>query len=189
MKRSLKVLTACVILGFWVPKAEASFLFTPGVRYESVKIEDNAGIATDTDSHALTIDGRAGIVLDVAGIYVGGLYRYEDSVSGGSNKIKGSAYGPSAGIVTRQFALIGTYLLNGERTYSAGAAESKLSQGKGVQFDVMYVAGVTETFGIGPQLTYRDVKFEKSTPFGAVENDNTVTETTIEPGIVLWWRF
>ena len=182
------VLGVLVAAALVAPKAEASILIFPAARYESLKSSDTTGLVGNGDSRVLSADGRLGLVFDTAGIYLGGLYRYEDSMSG-ANKAKGTGYGASAGIVARQFAIIGTYILDAERTYSSGTVESKVSQGKGMQIDVMYVAGVTATFGIGPQLTYRDIKFARSTPSGGVENENTYQEKTIEPGIVFWWRF
>lgn len=175
---------------FATTAAQASILITPGLRYSSVKSDDQTGfLGGDSDTSQLSGDGRVGLVLDDAGIYLGGLYRYEGYTGDSDTKMTGTAYGASAGVVGRQFALIGTYILDGERTYKNGNAEAKLAKATGYQVDVMWVAGVTATFGIGPQLTYRNVKYAKSTPASAAETDNTYTETSIDPGIVLWWRF
>lgn len=182
-------LVACLFVAVIsaAPDAEASIVITPGIRYQSIKSKDANGVVSESDSQVMAGDGRVGIAFDTAGIYIGGLYRYESTVSG-DDKMKGTAYGASAGIISRQFALIGTYIMNAERKYTT-SSELDLREGTGFQVDAMYVAGITATFGIGPQLTYRDVKFKKAQVGSAAEVDTKYQETSIDPGIVLWWRF
>lgn len=187
-----RIQLSLVLLGFFgfqalAQQAEASIVIIPGLRYQSTKASDANGVMPSSDTQVMAGDGRVGIAFDTAGIYIGGLYRYESTVSG-DDKMTGTGHGVSAGIISRQFALIGTYMLAGERTYDTNT-ERKLTGGSGYQIDVMYVAGVTDTFGIGPQLTYRDLKFSKSQTGGAAEVTTKYNEKTIDPGVVLWWRF
>lgn len=185
--RSLLVICGLLVAALASSNANASIVITPGLRYQSTKSKDANGVMPETDTQVLAGDGRLGIAFDTAGIYLGGLYRYEQTISG-DDKMTGTGYGASAGIISRQFAVIGTYILNAERTYKT-TSERDLTGGTGYQVDVMYVAGITAEFGIGPQLTYRNVKFTKSQIAPAAEVETKYTETSIDPGIVLWWRF
>jgi hypothetical protein len=170
--------------------ANASILFGPSVTYQSVKSTDNTGLASgNQNSSALGADAKLGLLIEGTVFYVGGLYSYLSTTDTPDFKVTGAEYGPSAGIFNGAFALLGTYIMKADRTYSVSGSDAKISGGTGIRVDMSYVAGLTGSIGVGPQITYRSVKYTKSTPAGGLENDNTYEETSIYPSIIFWFRF
>ncbi len=172
--------------------ADASILFGPSFSYQSVKSTDNTGIAGGTqNSSALGADGKLGLLIEGTIFYIGGLYSYETTAASASSdaKVTGMAYGPTVGVFNGAFALLGTYIMAADRKYSVSGLDAKISGGTGFRVDMSYVAGLTGSIGVGPQLTYRSIKYTKSTPAGGVENSNTYEESSIYPSIIFWFRF
>lgn len=184
---NLVAASAFVLVGSF---GQASILFGPAARYSTVKTTDQTSFAGGTgESSVLAADAHLGILIEGTPIYIGGIYSYEATTSGSTDKMNGTNYGASVGYYQGAFSLIGTYLLGAERTYKSGNAEAKLSSGTGYRVDLAYVAGLTPSIGLGPQLTYSSMKFSKSTPSGGVESSNTYEVVRLDPSIVLWFRF
>jgi hypothetical protein len=58
-----------------------------------------------------------------------------------------------------------------------------------VQLDIGWVPEISPGFGVGPQLTYRSIRFDK-TQTGAAGEASTADElTTLDPVIVVWFKF
>jgi hypothetical protein len=170
--------------------AQASILFGPSVTYTTVKTTDQTGFAGgDSNTSALGADAKLGVLIEGTVLYIGGLYSYESTTGNSNTKMTGANYGPTIGLFDGAFALLGTYIMGGSRTYSAGSVDSKISNGTGFRVDMSYVAGLTGSIGVGPQLTYRDIKYTKSTPASGIETSNTFEESTLYPSIVFWFRF
>lgn len=170
--------------------ANAELVFAPAFRYESIKSTDNSGIVGSQDSRTLILDAKLGSAASSDGLYWGGIYRYEDTAFGGGGaKISGSGIGPSIGYVSGAGSIIASYFILAERKLTSGGAENKLSQGAGLQIDVAWTPEISSNFGLGPQLTYRSIKYSKSQIGAGTETSNSYEETTIDPAIALWWKF
>lgn len=177
------------LLALVAPPAQASILFGPAVRYQTLKSTDQTTFAGGThDKSILAADGHLGILVEGTPLYIGGLYSFENSTTD-ADKLSGSSYGPTIGYFSGAFAVLGTYLMSAERTYTISNVQSKLSNGQGFRADVSYVAGLTGSMGVGPQITYRSVKFAKSQAGAAAIGDSTYEETSIDPALVFWFRF
>lgn len=184
------VLTA-LIAAVTAASAQASILLGPAVTYQSVKSTDNTGFAGgNQNSNALGLDGHLGILIEGTIIYIGGVYDYLSNTPTSDTKITGTEYGPTLGIFDGAFSILGTYLMSGQRTYTAAdGTTATLAQGTGWRADITYVAGFGPSLGVGPQLTYRTMKYAKSTPSSGTETSNTYEESSIYPSLVFWFRF
>ncbi len=185
------ILTAVALAFTIATPAQASILFGPAVRYETLKTTDNGtGFAGGTnDSNQLVGDMHVGLLIEGTPVYIGGLYSYEAYKMTSSNSFKGSSYGASVGYYSGALSLIGTYIIGGDRTYTNVNQDSKLSGGSGYRIDFAYVAGLTPAIGFGPQLTYQSIKYSKSQLFGSAETSNSFEVTSFTPGVVMWFRF
>lgn len=180
---------AVVAIMLFATSSFASILFGPAVRYQTSKTTDQTGFAGGThDTQSLTGDAHLGLLIEGTPLFVGGLYSLENTTTD-SNKMTGSNYGPTVGYFSGAFAVLGTYIMSGERTYTVSNVESKLTNGLGFRVDVSYVAGLFSNIGVGPQITYRSVKYSKSQAGTAAQSDNTFEETSIDPALVFWFRF
>ena len=177
-----------LVFALFTTQAHASILFGPSIGYWSTKTTDQTGFLSTTNSSTLSADGKLGLLIEGTIFYIGGMYSYQ-SDSTDAVKMTGGYYGPSLGIFNGAFALIGTYILNGDRTYKQSGADYKLSNATGFRVDMSYVAGLTGSIGIGPQLTYRDIKYAKSTAPNAAETSNSYQESGVYPSIVFWFRW
>lgn len=186
--QSLMLLAAACTTALTTATAEASILFGPSVSYTTSKVTDQTGfLGGDSNTSSLLGEAKLGLLIEGTVLYIGGLYSYQSV--GGDSKISGNYYGPSLGLFDGAFALIGTYVLGGGRTYPLGAGEAKLGEASGYRVDMSYVAGISSALGVGPQLTYRDIKYAKSTPAGGSETSNSYQESGFYPSIVVWFRF
>ena len=134
--------------------AQANYLFTPSVTYFSQQLDD--GTSPESDVKVTVLDFRLGYVFDF-GLYVGGLYSIHDYdlLSDSSD----SYFGPTVGYYWKGLLVAFSYYLYGERDLSNGAG--KYSSVNGYQLDFSYTVFLTESFGIGPQLTYHSIKFSE----------------------------
>jgi hypothetical protein len=172
------------------PAAQASILFGPSVTYTSTKTTDQTGfLGGDSSSNALGADAKLGLLIEGSIFYIGGLYSYESAEGDGGAKMTGSSYGPTVGLFDGAFALLGTYVMGGSRTYTTTSGDAKVDDGTGFRIDMSYVAGLTGSLGVGPQLTYRTIKYSKSTPVGGTETSNSYQESEISPSLIFWFRF
>jgi hypothetical protein len=177
-----------VSITFAASVSQASILFGPSFSYTTSKVNDQTGFAGgNSNSNQLLGEGKLGILIEGTVLYIGGLYSYQ--TTSGDTKVTGNYYGPSIGLFDGAFALIGTYVLGGGRSYTLTGGEAKLNEASGYRVDMSYVAGIGSAIGVGPQLTYRDIKFAKSTPVGGTEASNPYQESGFYPSIVFWFRF
>lgn len=186
--RYFSTLGLFVFIALNVAVARASIVFHPGVTYTTSKVSDQTGAVGDSDAHALTLDARLGTVFETNGLFLGGMYKLEDGGSTGTD-LKGFMTGPSVGYAQNNLVFIFTYFLAGERKTTAGGIENKYSQGRGYQFDFSYLALFSQNFSLGPQLTYRTTKFEKSQIGAAAETSNSLENSTFSPGLAFWFAF
>lgn len=134
--------------------AQATYIFTPSATY--LQQTQNDQNALESKAKLTVLDFRLGYVLE-SGIYLGGLYSIHDQqlFQGGSD----SYMGPSLGYYNSGFLIAGTYYLYGERDLTSGSG--KFAKVNGYQMDLSYSIPVTDTFLLGPQLTYQDVSFDE----------------------------
>ena len=188
-KRAGLHLAILCIGAFLSGSAEASILFGPAVRYQTLKTTDQTTFAGGShDKKVLAADGHLGVLIEGTPLYIGGLYTYESSNTD-NDKMTGSNYGPTIGYFSGAFSVLGTYIMAGDRTYTVSNVESKLSNGLGYRVDIAYVAGLFSNVGVGPQITYRSIKYSKSQAGAAAQADNSFEETSIDPALVFWFRF
>lgn len=168
-------------------QAFADYIFGPALSYETLK-EEVDGSTTD-DTKMLTLDLRLGYVFNQNGLYVGAMYKLEkDDFQGGD--LNGYALGPSIGYVNSNgFSALVTYHIMAERKYTSSGTEAKYSSGQGYQLDIAYAPEITSGFGIGPQMTYRYVKFEKQKIGPAPETSTSREITSLDPTLVFWFTF
>ncbi len=143
-----------IILLFFGNFAQATYVFTPSVT--TLQQTQNDQNAVESKSKLTVLDFRLGYVLE-SGVYLGGLYSIQDQqlFQGGSD----SYLGPSVGYYNGGFLVAATYYLYGERDLTSGGG--KFAKVKGYQIDISYALPVTESFLMGPQLTYHDVSFDE----------------------------
>jgi hypothetical protein len=173
----------------WPARSMASINFSPAFSYETYKTSTNtSGPMGTSDSKMLSIDARLGYVFDENGLYLGAMYRHEND-SYISGEMSGSAYGPSAGYVKSGFSFIVTYQFSADRKYTFNGVESKLTQGHGVQVDLGYAPEISPGFGLGPQLTYRSIRYDKLQVGSGAEVSTADELTTLDPVFVVWFKF
>ena len=154
---------ATLLLLFSVNISQAAYIFTPSITY--LQQTQNDQNAQESRAKLTILDFRMGYVLE-SGIYLGGLYSIHDQqlFQGGSD----SYLGPSVGYYNSGFLIAGTYYLYGERDLTTGSG--KLAQVNGYQIDISYGIPVTDTFLLGPQLTYQNVSFDELQVNGVSQN-------------------
>lgn len=189
--RSTKGLLSFLLVGLAVfgvaHTAHAQVVFDPAITYTTSKVTDNA-LGVSADDKTLTADLKLSYLFTAQGVFVGGMYKHEDaSLTGGD--VEGFAVGPTVGWTTGPWLFAGTYHFVGERRITAGGVETKYTEPKGFQIDVAYTHMVTPDFGFGPQLTYRDVKFDKSRIGAAAETSLTREEKSLEPYLAFHFQF
>jgi hypothetical protein len=145
-----------------LPPAHATYLFAPSISYMEQSYDD--GIQS-LDSKLTMIDLRFGYVLDM-GLYFGGLYSLQDQdlLTDSSDSFFGTSVGYSCECGC--FAAL-TYYLYGEKDFTDGSR--KLADVEGFQLDVAYTLPVTDSFRLGPQLTYHHYRFNESQVAGIAQ--------------------
>lgn len=103
-----------------------------------------------------------------SGLYLGGIYGIvgEDD---GTNDVSSNYLGVSVGYRSSGWQLTAHYFLSAEDELSS---TSQLTGGRGIGVDFAYLWSINATFAIGPQLTYRSLKYTKYETGG--------TETTVD---------
>lgn len=180
---TFKVLFAAVIglsATLFTQAAQAEIFFGPNFHYREEKVETGGSTAK---LNVTVIDARLGYVLP-AGLYVGGLYNTETTKSG-SFEEKGSHYGPSVGYVTKNFNVIASYYMGGERSYTGGVKRIEVS---GPQVDLGYMFDLGSGTLLGPQLSWRSIEYAKVKANG-LEAADKYKLTEIRPMIALAFMF
>lgn len=186
MKKALLSLAAFTAVGLGSSVASADIVFAPSVYLQTEKVQVNGG--TSSDNRYLVVDFRLGYVFPENGLYIGGLYKMEnDAYSNGD--LKGYAAGPSIGYVNGAFSFIATYHVMAEKKYTFSGVETKYASGSGWQLDLSYAPQVSPNFGLGPILSYRDIKYSKTQVGGAAETSNTYEISGLTPGIMFYFNF
>lgn len=149
----LKNISLIALVSFGViTQVQAAIHFTPSVTY--LEQSEEVGSNPKRDVKMTIIDLRLGYVMDM-GLYIGGMYSLHDYdlLTDSSD----SYFGPTLGYYNAGFFIAATYYLYGERDLSNG--QGKYSDVSGYQVDVSYSVPVTDTFLIGPQLTFHNIEF------------------------------
>lgn len=175
-----RVLWLAVLMVLFVGvKAQAAgageWLFSPAIYYYSSKTKGGS------ESTSQKIHARVGYKFGDL-LYGGGIYQTEKNTSGGSTTNEWTGYGPSIGLVGKNFFGILHYLFNVETGAPGG---TKLIEGTGPQIDIGYQLELNSTFGLAPQLTYRSITWKKTS--GGGTTDSGLTE--IYPMIALVVHF
>ncbi|MGE3973579.1 MAG: hypothetical protein AB7F59_03535 [Bdellovibrionales bacterium] len=132
------------------------------------------------------------------GIFIGGIY--DQSVekwtdSGGSTEgdyvWTRTSWGPTVGVAYKAIYGFVTYYYFGElRDKRPNATEIIYKNGSGVQLSFGAQFEISERFFLGPQLSYRTFKFEKSLQDGVETTlSKTYIKTTIDPLLSLFFYF
>lgn len=188
---------ACfLVLGFvfgllFGSTAHAEFGFSPTVHYSQNKITDEVSGASTTSSDSVyqTLDFRIGYIAPATGLWLGGMYTMERATVSTNSEFSGSGYGPSVGFLRNGFNFIGTYVLSAERTYTNSGVTTKYRDGKGYQLDFGYYFLITQGFGLGPQFTYKTIKYSKTQVGAAAETSDTRDVTSLEPYLAFFFLF
>ncbi len=185
MKITALILTLC--LG---ATAQAEIVFSPTGTYSSNKVADTVGgtANTITETSAQTIDFRLGLVFST-GAWVGGLYKMENASLGSSANYTGTAYGPSLGFLLNGLNLIGTYFLGANRSYNNSGTVTQYTPGTGYQIDLGYYFAVTKGFGLGPQLSYKNIKYTQTQIGAAPATPDTREVTSVDPYVAIFFIF
>ncbi|MBK7842152.1 MAG: hypothetical protein IPJ71_00435 [Bdellovibrionales bacterium] len=119
-----------------------------------------------------------------SGLYFGGIYGVvgEDD---GTNDVSDNYLGVSIGYRSSGWQLTAHYFLSAEDEQSA---TSQLTGGSGIGIDLAYLWSINTTFAIGPQLTYRNLKYTKYETGGS-ETTVDVTNSYSLPYIVFALNF
>lgn len=104
-------------------------------------------------------------------------------------KTNKTEYGPTLGLVSGGFRLLGTYLLAGEKKYAyksvddANAVQNDQnytdSKGAGVQVTLGYSWILSSWFELGPSLVYRDMSYANQTFVNAVTPSDNYTDAAL----------
>jgi hypothetical protein len=168
--------------------ALAQVVFDPAVRHTKIKVTDASGVQGSIDTRQTVFDLKLGYLLAPHGVLVGGMYKIENANFRGGDS-RGYAIGPVVGWTDGRFLVAGTVFLTGERKLTTGGVETKYSSLAGYQLDLAYTCAITTSFGLGPQLTYRSVKFGKTAVGSAAESGQSLEETEMIPAIALHFAF
>jgi hypothetical protein len=125
------------------------WIFSPDFYYYSIKT------STGADQAESKVHLRLGYKFG-PWLYGGGIYEMEKTTSNGNNTNELKGYGPSIGLVSDNFYGILHYLFNVEL-----GVNNKYTEGTGPQVDVGYQFPLNGTFGLSPQITWRDITYKK----------------------------
>lgn len=161
--------------------ATAQIVFAPSFSYISEKQDDNGAIS---ENKLTFYDFRLGYI-HASGLYLGAMYSMT-GIADTNNSNSGYAAGPTLGFshYSGFYGLFTYYLIAEQNTSSV----QKYTGGMGPQIDIGWAFPVTPMFHLGPQLSYRSVKYDKSVT-GGVSTSTDFTRSNIVPAIVLWFNF
>jgi hypothetical protein len=186
----LTIWITAVAIGLTGTCAQAMDLYlSPAVTYRQDKTADqslNAATPTIvTDMATFTVDGRAG--LSFGGFYLGGLYKYQNFKDNVSSVItNGFAAGPSLGYMAPGFNLLGTYITTGEFTSATAGVIKKYQKGSGFQIDLGFFFPLWRSFGFGPQLSYCEINYAKSSDVSGNDLNTTRKVTQVSPYLAFY---
>jgi hypothetical protein len=169
-------------------QAKAQVIFDPAVTYTRSKFTDDTGTTGNSDTKTMLLDLKGAYLFTAQGIYVGALYKYADSTFTGGD-LKGYELGPTVGWTSNGWSVSGTYFFLGERKTTIGGTETKFTEPKGLQVDLAYTHMFTPSFGFGPQLTYRNVTYDKSQVGGAGSTSAKLAEESLTPYFAFHFQF
>jgi hypothetical protein len=163
-------------------------IFAPAVSYtkESVRNATNPVAVSTVEGKTLSADLKLAY-LHYSGLYLGGLYSLmnEDGLDGAVENRQRS-FGPTLGYSHYSgFYALFTYFLMSEYKDVTG---DKFKDGMGAQVDLGWVFPLTSMFSIGPQLSYRAIKYDKASISGADQTVD-VTISDFRPYVSLWFQF
>ena len=133
---------------------------------------------TNSDNSSAIYDIKLGYLSD-SGLYFGGIYTSRSDSALNASGTNGSAMGASIGYFgSMGFFIQGHYLLSAEY--------GPYKEGKGIQVDVGYKAGVGSGWLLGGELTYRSIGYKKH---DTISNLDTYTLTEVVPMISIGYLF
>jgi hypothetical protein len=165
---------------------KAGFQINPSVMYSFADTTEGttAGIATTR--------ADVGLGYKFSGpFYVGGTYSYYSAAGTGSTTGKDTAtgYGPTVGLQSKGFRLHVTYFVGGSREDDLGNSLTKYTSGSGYAAAISYLFNVSSSFALGPELTYRSIKYTKKQVGAGAETSVDHTDTDLSPYIALSFKF
>jgi hypothetical protein len=167
---------------------QAQVAFDPAITYRQTKITDQSGAVGDSDASQSAIDLKLSYFFREQSLFVGGIYKLENSdFTGGTSR--GYLVGPVIGWRNNGWMVDASYQFIGERVEKIGGTETKFTEPGALQIDAAYTYMVTPRFGLGPQLTYRDVKYDKSNVGSAGKTSAYLKDRTFEPYIAMHFDF
>ena len=184
--RNSAFLTTLMIVMFAAPRARAEFVLFPGLGYTTQTVKSNGTKTVDTK--LISADGRLGYMSMGSGFYIGGMYKYE-SGTGDSTSVKAVSTGASLGFVMSGFSLIGTYFLQGTRDVTTAGVDKQYKKGTGFQVDAAFMAAFSEGFFVGPQISYRSIKYAESSTLGVTNTSENYQLDTIQPTLAFLIKF
>lgn len=164
--------------------ANAQFVISPNISYTSTKFEGTQNAVTASESTSTLIDARVGYIMPM-GLYLGGMY---SSISG-NNGVSGYQAGPSVGYHSMSgFYGILTYHLMGQYDTETTGGDTIFKNASGPQVDIGWIVPVTSMFYVGPQVSWKSIKYTKASVAG-VEGDSDQKITSLQPYISFWFMF
>ena len=177
MKKALLSLIAIFAITGTYATANAGVLINASVHYDSI----TSGTSNSTaDVVETTLDGTVGYVLPM-GLYLGATYEsfgYDDGFSY-------AGYGPTVGFANMGFYFDLSYLLSVTGTNDT----TDYSEGTGILARAGYTHMFTDSFGLGPSISYRDLTFATVETNGIEVPNTEAVWTKIMPMITLAFMF
>lgn len=176
--RILLLLSVLVPVQGWAITGYEGINFALPVFYWSKDVKDGGSNSTSTES---IYSARLGKTM-AGGLYFGGIYEVQTEESSGSETIT-TNIGASLGYARTGGYIVGHYFFMATQESAASEYE-----GDGFGFDLGYQFQVTGGFSLGPQLSYRTLKYDKRTVSGTTTSvDREVT--TLLPMVALGLTF
>lgn len=158
-----------------------------GLTYYGRDLKDTAGVPGGTQGNQINVlntELRAGYTADF-GLFAGLTGHYD---TGKQSNVSISTYyvGPTVGYSESNTGIFAaaTYYVFGKQELEAGGLDSEFDKVTGFQFDLGYPMTLTESFKVGPQLTYRAIE--------TTDGNNGLGDTKtreLVPFLGLWYIF
>lgn len=172
-------------------EAYAQYAFSPTISVHSEKVTDlSPSPLSDQDRRIAVIDFRFGRLFNITAsqIFLGAIYKFEDETFS-EGDMRGFLLGPSLGWSKNAMSAMFTYHLMGQRRYSYLGSEIKYTNGHGVQLDFAYTPEVLPRFGLGPQISYRSITYDKSQVSTLPAASQPYETSGLSMALALWWGF
>ncbi|MBV1908108.1 MAG: hypothetical protein KUG78_02245 [Kangiellaceae bacterium] len=176
MKKYIQLFVLAFVV-LWPCVSSAEVVFSPGIYFQS----------RDKDKETfkfLNNDIRLGY--KYRSYYIGGLYERERINHFEGNEDKRDGYGISLGYVIGDLSMMGTYMFKSKFEENSFVLED----GQGVRLDLDYRFMLTNRFGLGPRLTYKNISYNtKKLQPSDIQENQAIRHKVFEPGFSMIYIF